>query len=122
MTTRLRPSVTRRSSPQEPANQDAALALGQVRLLARLESVDPAAAIKADATPADVDAQLAAADLSIAGNDVPGALDRLLATVSRTNGDDRDRVRERLIEFFELLGPDDPRVSAARRRLAQALF
>jgi putative thioredoxin len=107
---------------QEPTNQDAALALGQVRLLSRLENVDSAAAAKADAAPTDVEAQLAAADLSIAGNDVPGALDRLLATVSRTNGEDRDRVRQRLIEFFELLGPDDPRVSAARRRLAQALF
>jgi putative thioredoxin len=31
-------------------------------------------------------------------------------------------VRERLLEFFELLGPGDPRVPAARRRLAQALF
>ncbi|HEU5266902.1 MAG TPA: tetratricopeptide repeat protein [Jatrophihabitans sp.] len=106
----------------EPANQDAALALGQVKLLQRLEAVDPAAATKADAAPQDVDAQLAAADLALAGNDVPAALDRLLAAVSRTSGDDRDRLRQRLLEFFELLGPDDPRVPAARRRLAQALF
>ncbi len=106
----------------EPANQDAALALGQVALLQRLERVDPAAAARADAAPQDVDAQLAAADLLLADNDVEGALDRLLGAVSRTSGDDRDRVRERLLEFFELLGPDDPRVPAARRRLAQALF
>ena len=106
----------------EPANPDAALALGQVRLLQRLDTVDPAAAAKADANPTDIDAQLTAADLSIADNDVPAALDRLLTTVSRSSGDDRDRVRQRLLEFFELLGPDDPRVSAARRRLAQALF
>ena len=106
----------------EPANQDAALALGQVALLQRLERVDPAAAARADAAPQDVDAQLAAADLLLADNDVEGALDRLLGAVSRTSGDERDRVRERLLEFFELLGPDDPRVPAARRRLAQALF
>jgi putative thioredoxin len=106
----------------EPANPDAALALGQVKLLQRLENVDPGAATKADAAPSDVDAQLAAADLALAGNDVPAALDRLLAAVSRTSGDDRDRLRQRLLEFFELLGPDDPRVPAARRRLAQALF
>jgi putative thioredoxin len=107
---------------QEPGNQEAALALGQVQLLQRLETVDREAAARADAAPDDVDAQLAAADLLIAGNDVPGALDRLLKTVARTAGDDRERVRKRLLEFFDLLGPDDPRVAAARRELARSLF
>jgi putative thioredoxin len=31
-------------------------------------------------------------------------------------------VRKRLLEFFDLLGPDDPRVPAARRQLARSLF
>jgi putative thioredoxin len=107
---------------QEPANQDASLALGQVRLMQRLESIDADAAQRADSAPDDVDAQLAAADLSLAGNDVPGALDRLLKTITRVRGDDRDRVRQRLLEYFELLGPDDPRVPTARRELTRALF
>jgi putative thioredoxin len=107
---------------QEPANQEAALALGQVQLLQRLESVDPDAAARAENAPDDVDAQLAAADLLFAGNDVTGALDRLLKTVGRTTGDERERVRRRLLEFFDLLGPDDPRVPAARRELARSLF
>jgi putative thioredoxin len=107
---------------QEPANQEATLALGQVRLLQRLESVDRDAAQRAESAPDDVDAQLAAADVLFAGNDVTSALDRLLKTVALTSGDDRDRVRTRLLEFFDLLGPDDPRVPAARRELARALF
>jgi putative thioredoxin len=107
---------------QEPANQQAALALGQVRLLERLESVDRTAGQRADAAPGDVDAQLAAADLAFAENDVDGALRRLLGAVGRLAGDDRERVRTRLLEFFDLLGPDDPRVPAARRELARALF
>lgn len=107
---------------QEPANQDAQLALGQVRLVQRLESVDPTSTQRADAAPEDVDAQLAAADLSVAGDDVQGALDRLLRTVSAVSGDDRDRVRQRLLEFFDLLGSDDPRVPVARRELTRALF
>ncbi|MCW2658592.1 MAG: putative thioredoxin [Jatrophihabitans sp.] len=107
---------------QEPANQEASLALGQVRLMQRLESIDADAAQRADSAPDDVDAQLAAADLSLAGNDVPGALDRLLKTITRVRGDDRDRVRQRLLEYFELLGPDDPRVPTARRELTRALF
>jgi len=107
---------------QEPANEQAALALGQVRLLQRVEGLDRGAVARADTAPDDVDAQLAAADLSLATNDVGGALDRLLATVTRSSGDERERVRTRLLEYFELLGPDDPRVSAARRQLARALF
>jgi putative thioredoxin len=107
---------------QEPANTEAALALGQVRLLQRIDSIDRDAAARADSAPDDIDAQLAAADLELAGNDVQGAFDRLLATVGRASGDDRDRVRTRLLEYFDLLGPDDPRVSAARRQLARALF
>lgn len=107
---------------QEPANQEAALALGQVRLMQRLESIDAGATLRADSAPDDVDAQLDAADLSLAGDDVPGALDRLVRTVARVGGEDRDRVRQRLLEFFDLLGPDDPRVPAARRALTRALF
>jgi putative thioredoxin len=91
-------------------------------LLQRLEGVDRSAAARADAAPDDVEAQLAAADLLFAGNDVEGALDRLLKTVARTAGDDRERARTRLLEFFDLLGPDDPRVPAARRELARSLF
>lgn len=107
---------------QEPANQEAALALGQVRLLERLDGVDPTAADRAAADPDDVDAQLAAADLRFAGNDIAGALDGLLKAVTRAGGEDRERLRTRLLEFFDLLGPDDPRVPAARRELARALF
>lgn len=106
----------------EPANEQAALALGQVRLLERISDLDPAAVQRADATPDDVVAQLAAADVSFANNDIEAALDRLLATVARTSGTDRDQARTRLLEYFDLLGPDDPRVAAARRQLARALF
>jgi putative thioredoxin len=107
---------------QEPANQEAQLALGQVRLMQRLETLDPSVAARAESDPADVDAQLAAADLSFAGNDVDAALGRLLRTVAGTSGDDRERVRLRLVEYFDLLGPEDPRVPAARRQLARSLF
>ncbi|MFN2518292.1 MAG: tetratricopeptide repeat protein [Jatrophihabitantaceae bacterium] len=106
----------------EPANSEAAVALRQVRLFERLESHDPALAARADAAPHDIAAQLAAADLSFANNDVDGALRRLLSLLARTGSDERDVVRERLIEYFELLGGDDPRVAPARRELARVLF
>jgi putative thioredoxin len=106
----------------EPANERAAAALSQVRFLARAENADPSAITKADAAPDDIDAQLAAADAELAGDGVEAAFDRLVKTVARTFGDDRDRVREHLIGMFELFPADDPRVSSARRALARALF
>ena len=106
----------------EPANTEAALALRQVRLLERLQDIDPKLVARAETAPDDVPAQLAAADYALSRSDVDGALGRLLGLVRRVGGDDRDAVRERLIEYFDLLGPDDPRVAPARRALANALF
>jgi putative thioredoxin len=106
----------------EPANTDAQLALRQVGLLRRL-SVLPRDAIEAAATaPDDVAAQLAAADAELANNQVEAAFSRLVSLVRRLRGEDRMPVRDRLVEYFELLGPDDPRVPPARRDLANALF
>ena len=106
----------------EPANLDAKLALLQVHLLQRIEHLDPTVIARADAATGDVTLALDAADLTLAGGDVEGALRRLLATLRTTSGDDRDLVRGRLVEYFDLLGPDDPRVPGARRDLATALF
>jgi putative thioredoxin len=106
----------------EPANTEAALALRQVRLLERLQGIDPKLVARAETAPDDVPTQLAAADYALSRSDVDGALGRLLGLVRRVSGDDRDAVRERLIEYFDLLGPDDPRVAPARRALANALF
>ncbi|WP_460866204.1 tetratricopeptide repeat protein [Rhodococcus aerolatus] len=106
----------------EPANADATAALAQVRFLARLEQVPADAVARADADPSDVDAQLAAADAELAGQEVEAAFARLVATVARTAGDDREKARARLLGLFELFDPADPAVSTARRKLASALY
>jgi putative thioredoxin len=106
----------------EPANVQARAALIQVRFLARAQSVDPSAVAKADAAPDDVDAQIAAADAQVAAGAPERAFERLVGTVRRLTGDDCERARAHLVELFELFAPDDPRVTAARRALARALF
>jgi putative thioredoxin len=106
----------------EPDNEQAVAALSQVRFLARAETADPAAIARADAAPDDVDAQLAAADAEVAADRVEAAFTRLVDTVARTYGDDRDRARQHLVGLFELFPADDPRVATARRALARALF
>jgi putative thioredoxin len=42
--------------------------------------------------------------------------------IRRLSGEDRDQVRDRVVEYFDILGPEDPRVAPARRALASALF
>lgn len=106
----------------EPANEQARAALAQTRFLARSEQADPGAVERADANPDDVDAQIAAADAEMAVENVEAAFTRLVNTVARTAGEDRDRAREHLVGLFELFPADDQRVSTARRALARALF
>ena len=106
----------------EPTNSEAQLALRQVGLLRRLSVLPPDALHAAVLAPDDVELQLAAADAELASNQIEAAFKRLIGLVRRLRGDDRAPVRERLVEYFELLGPDDPRVPPARRELANALF
>lgn len=106
----------------EPANVEAQLAVRQVALMKRLSELAPDAVQQAEAAPDDPALQLAAADAELANNQVEAAFARLVALVRRLRGDDRNPIRERLVEYFELLGPDDPRVAPARRDLANALF
>lgn len=106
----------------EPNNEQAKAALAQVRFTARAENADPSAVERADASPDDVDAQIAAADAELASQQVEAAFDRLVRTVKRTGGDERNRVREQLVGLFELFPEGDQRVTQARKALANALF
>jgi putative thioredoxin len=106
----------------EPNHPYAAPALPRVHLMRRVEQLPDDAIARADADPADIEAQLAGADAELANGDVDGALKRLIDAVRRSAGDDRAVLRERLVEYFAVLGPDDPSVGPARRNLANALF
>lgn len=106
----------------EPANEQAREALAQVRFAARAEQADPASIARADAAPDDVNAQLAAADAELAFDQVEQAFTRLVDTVRRCGGEERNRARTHLVELFGLFPADDPRVAAARRQLAAALY
>ncbi|MFD5420224.1 tetratricopeptide repeat protein [Streptomyces sp. NPDC127069] len=107
----------------DPANTEAKLGLAQAELLSRVQHMNPQTVRTAAAeNPRDPAAQMAAADLDLAGGHVADAFSRLVDTVRVTTGDDRDSVRVRLLELFEVIGADDPRVTAARTALARVLF
>jgi len=106
----------------DPNHVEAKAAVRQIDFLARATAQNPDAVARADAAPADIDAAFAAADIQLLHQDVAGAFNRLVALVKSTSGDDRGRVRTRLIELFELFDPADPDVIAGRRNLANALY
>jgi putative thioredoxin len=108
---------------QDPRDQLAVAGLAQVSLIARLQGVTIADVRgAAAAAPTDVDAQLAVADLDVSGGHVDDAFDRVLTVFPSLDAAGKDAARTRLLDYFEIVGLDDPRVVAARRRLTMLLY
>ena len=106
-----------------PGDVQATAGLAQVELLRRTSHLDPAQVRRAAAErPDDPEAQCQAADVELVGGHIEDAFSRLVETVRRTGGDERDRARMHLLSLFDVLGPDDPRVARARSALASVLF
>jgi putative thioredoxin len=108
---------------ESPADDMARVGLAQVKLLQRTADVEAQAArAAAAAAPDDVDAQILVADIDLLGGHVEDAFTRLVDTVRRTSGAERDRARSHLVELFDVVGTADPRVASARLALANAVF
>src|SRR3954467_13678500 len=108
---------------RQPGDVEATTGRSFAQLLQRTQGVDPAQVLKAaQAAPDDVAAQVLAADVEVLGEQIQPAIDRLVALVRRTVDDDRDRARTHLLDLLSVLDPEDPRVLAGRRALANALF
>jgi putative thioredoxin len=105
-----------------PADGEAVAGLAQVKLMQRTAGADLQAARAAAEDPTDIAAQMLMADLDVLGDHVEDAFGRLVDTVRATEGDERDMVREHLVELFAVVGAHDERVPKARRALMSALF
>ena len=106
-----------------PADGEAVAGLAQVKLMQRTAGVDLQAAREAAAqAPTDIAAQMLMADLDVLGGHVEDAFVRLIDTVRATEDDERNTVREHLVELFAVVGAHDERVLKARRALMSALF
>lgn len=108
---------------RKPNNPYAKLGLAHTQLQLRIVGLDPAHALAAaNANPLDINAVLSCADIEVATGTVEPAFQRLLALVKATTGDERTKVKNRLLDLFSLVDPADPRVIKARAELANALF
>lgn len=105
-----------------PSSVEAKGAIRQIDFLTRATAQTPDAVAVADAAPGDIEAAFAATDVQILNQDVGAAFARLIALVRSTSGDERNLVRTRLIELFELFDPTDPDIVVARRNFANALY
>ncbi|TFD78775.1 tetratricopeptide repeat protein [Cryobacterium fucosi] len=108
---------------QDPRDQMAIAGLAQVGLLARLHGKTMAdIRAEAAAAPGDLDAQLLVADLDLSGGHIEDAFDRLLTLFPIQDPAGRNRIRERILDLFEVVGQDDPRVAPTRSRLTALLY
>jgi putative thioredoxin len=108
---------------RKPAENLAKLGLAQTQLLIRTEGLELDAVIsESTKNPNDITLQLKAADVEIVNGGVEAAFTRLVHAVRATSGDERAKVKDHLLNLFALVDPSDPRLVAARKELASALF
>lgn len=116
----------RQALTEMPSDAEAKAGLAQVELMGRLESLSAAEtdALRSRAAdePDNLEAQLAVADLDVAGGHVEDGLGRIVAFIGRNFGPERETARVRLLELFDVVGTSDPRVAKARQNLARVLF
>jgi len=108
---------------RDPRDAMATAGLAQVSLLGRLQGKTIAEVRSAAADdPANLDAQLLVADLDLSGGHIEDAFDRLLGLFPGQDAAGKNAIRQRMLELFEVVGADDPRVPPARKRLTALLY
>ncbi|MEO7587730.1 MAG: tetratricopeptide repeat protein [Arachnia sp.] len=106
-----------------PHDAEVVAGRAQAALLQRSTEFDPATVVgEASARPQDVATQLSAADLEIIQGAAEQAFDRLLGLAAEVGPDEKEIIRVRILELFEVIGRTDPAVLKARRRLSSVLF
>jgi putative thioredoxin len=107
---------------EAPDDLEAKAGLAQVGLARRLESYDQAdLQRRVQGGDSSRETRLQVSDLLIASGDAENGFAALIDLVKSSSGDEREEVRQRLLQFFDMLG-DHPAVLPARRALASALF
>ena len=108
---------------RKPSENLAKLGLAQTQLLMRTEGLELSEVIDQSAlNPSDIALQLKAADVEMVNGGVEAAFARLIHAVRVTSGDERTKVKDHLLNLFTLVDQSDPRLVAARKELASALF
>ena len=107
---------------QNPADQVAQAGLAQVGLLERASKLNPNDVLQKASDCKDFASQMDLADLELMKGNPGAGFAVLISAIKISSGEDRDKLRARLLELFVVVGDSDPEVIKARRDLASALF
>jgi putative thioredoxin len=107
---------------QNPADQVAQAGLAQVGLLERASKLNPNDVLQKASDRKDFASQMDLADLELMKGNPGAGFAVLISAIKISSGEDRDKLRARLLELFVVVGDIDPEVIKARRDLASALF
>ena len=107
---------------QNPADQVAQAGLAQVGLLERASKLNPNDVLQKASDRKDFASQMDLADLELMKGNPGVGFAVLINAIKISSGEDRDKLRARLLELFIVVGDSDPEVIKARRDLASALF
>lgn len=116
---------------ENPRDSEALTALRQVELLQRVSALNPSGEVAVvekilvdsrDVAMHNVEVHLTAADIEFSYGRADAAFARLIEVVRQTSGDDRETVRKRLLELFDIIGQHNDLVVQARKALTNALF
>lgn len=105
---------------ETPSDPMAVAGVAQAELLLRLQNVDVDFVL--NNAPQNFADLLVAADALLAIGDHADAFEAILMNFSEASQEQKNQMRERLLQYFEIVGKSSPEVVAARTRLTSMLF
>lgn len=105
---------------ESPSDPMAVAGVAQAELLLRLQNVDVDQVL--NNPPQNFNDLLVAADALLAIGDYADAFEAILMNFADASQEQKNQMRERLLQFFEIVGKSTPEVVAARTRLTSMLF
>lgn len=104
----------------EPGDEQLISMKRQIELMKRMGGIDLEQALHIESD--DPDQLRQKSDALLVHGDAQKALDNLLDRFPSATEEDKDKLRNHVLELFELIGNSDPLVLKARARLASLLF
>jgi putative thioredoxin len=105
---------------ETPKDAATSALLAQVNLMQRTMALDHEVILESQ--PTNFDEAMVLADVLAAIGDFGAAFELLLSLFSQVNTEDRATVQFRLLEYFEIAGPNNSDVKSARARLAALIY
>lgn len=105
---------------ENPKDAPTSALLAQVNLMKRTMDCDHEAILASQ--PSTFEEAIVLADVLIAIGDFPSGFEIMLSLYPQVQPDNKEIVKSRMLEYFEIGGPNDESVKSARARLATLLY